>query len=401
LLFVARRPPFPLVNGARIRTHRLLTGLTRDFDVTFLTFEHDPASPDGHMGRDELERELPEVDRIVTVPGCGPGKRLRQAGTLLSRRSWEYGRYETSTFRRKLRELVASEQPQMIHFDDLGVAQHGPIPGRFNVYSAHNVEFRILEGTVANSNGPRQLFARVERGKVEPLERRTWLSMDLSLACSELDGDVMRAGGADVFVCPNGSDPVDQLPMPPLAGDDPMRLLFVGSGSYRPNQLGLEWFLENVAPLLRERRLRFVVEIVGSPPKKLPAASEVVIHGRVPSVEPFYERAHVSLVPVLFGSGTRLKVVEAMAYGRPVISTSAGAEGLPVLAGEHYYEADDPAGFAAAVLDVAARCRVDDLELSTMLARARTAVTPLFWPQIVESLARMYLRCSTPAFAAA
>src|SRR3954454_3873910 len=92
LLFAARRPPFPLMTGARIRTHRLLTGLAETFETTFVTFEHSPHSPDGQIGSDELRPQLPGID-VVTVPGCGPGKRPRQLASVFSTRSWEYGRY--------------------------------------------------------------------------------------------------------------------------------------------------------------------------------------------------------------------------------------------------------------------------------------------------------------------
>jgi glycosyltransferase involved in cell wall biosynthesis len=388
LLFVARRPPFPLVNGARIRTHRLLTGLARDLETTFVTFEHDPASPDGHMSRRALEEELSGI-RIVTVPGCGPGKRLRQARTLGSDTSWEYGRYDLPALRTALEELVARDHPRIVHFDDLGVAQHGPFAGALNVYSAHNIEFRILEGTAESSHGLRNLFARIERRKVESLERRAWTTMDLCLACSDLDADELRAGGARVLLCPNGTDPVGVLPPPRRSRHEPLRLLFVGSGAYRPNQLGLEWFIERVLPLIRGR-VPVALDVVGSPPKKLPQVPEVVVHGTVASLEPFYRNAHVAIVPVLYGSGTRLKIIESMAYGRPVVSTAAGAEGLPIAAGTHFVEADSPADFAAALLAVAAVCERGSGRLAEMLELAREAASRLFWPHIVEKLSQSY-----------
>src|SRR5581483_3146766 len=120
-----------------IRTHRLLTGLAREFETTFVTFEHRRGSPDGEMSREELERELPGI-RLVTVPGRGGGKRLQQAATLGSQRSWEYGRYDRPSLRAALERLVASDRPDIVHFDDLGVAQHGPLAGARNVYSSHN-----------------------------------------------------------------------------------------------------------------------------------------------------------------------------------------------------------------------------------------------------------------------
>ena len=253
LLFAARRPPFPLVTGARIRTHRLLTALAQSFDTTFVTFEHDARSADGHVPADELRQRLPGIETVM-VPGCGPGKRLRQLASVAHRDSWEYGRYNRDAMRQKLEQLAEVVQPDLVHFDDLGVAQFGPLRnehGTVNVYSAHNVEYRILAATVENAHALRRQFARVERRKVETLERRVWRTMNCCLACSEHDAAEMRAGGATVIVCPNGADPVTPLAAPIRGQAQPLRLLFVGAVDYRPNQLGLEWFIAEVLPRLR------------------------------------------------------------------------------------------------------------------------------------------------------
>jgi glycosyltransferase involved in cell wall biosynthesis len=333
---------------------------------------------------------LPGID-VVAVPGCGAGKRLRQLATVFSRQSWEYGRYRREAMRETLGRLVAERQPDVVHLDDLGVAQFGRFGDAANVYSAHNVEYRILERTVEASRGVRRRFARAELGKVEPLERHVWTTMDLSLACSEIDAADMRAGGATVLVCPNGADPVELLDPPLRRPEDPLRLLFVGAVNYRPNRLGLEWFINEVLPVVRGRLpVPVEVDVVGMPPRKLTGSESVTVHGRVPSLDSFYERAHVVIVPVLYGSGTRLKVVEAMAYGRPVVSTAAGAEGLPIVPERHYLEADEPKAFADAVLILARMCESWE-GIANMLRLARGAIEPLLWPHVVDELCGAYL----------
>ena len=399
LLFAARRAPFPLITGARIRSYQLLSGLARHFDTTFVTFEHAEGSSDGHISRHEMEQKLPGI-KVVSVPGTRGSKRWRQGRTLISRRSWEYGRYRLPAMRRTLEELVASEQPQIVHFDDLALAQFGPLAAPVNVYSAHNVEYRILEGTQRTSHGLRRLFAQLERHKVAPLEREILRTMSLSLACSEIDAAEMRTAGGRVTLCPNGAEPVDLLPTPIRAPGDPLRLLFVGSVSYRPNQQGLEWFIGEVLPRLRDAGMDVELEIVGAPGRSsLPAVPEVRVRGVVADLKPFYERAHATIVPVLYGSGTRLKVVEAMAYGRPVVATSIGAEGLPVNAGREYFQADYPLTFSTALLTLADQLNDDRASLELMLARARAAVTPLFWPRIVADLVECYRAELQPQFA--
>ncbi len=394
MLFAARRPPFPLVTGARIRTHRLLTGLAQWFDTTFVTFEHDARSADGHVSADELRQQLPGIDTVV-VHGCGPGKRLHQLASTARRGSWEYGRYNRHAMRETLERLAHSLQPDLIHFDDLGVAQFGPLGaehGTANIYSAHNVEYRILAGTVENAHALRREFARLERRKVETLEHRVWRTMTCCLACSDHDAAEMRADGANVIVCPNGADPVPPLAAPVRGEAEPLRLLFVGAVDYRPNQLGLEWFIAEVLPRLRNRlEAGVVVDVVGSPPRHLAGMEQVTVHGRVPSVAPFYADAHAVIVPVLYGSGTRLKVIEAMAYRRPVVSTTAGAEGLPLSDGDEFSQADQPDDFAGALLELAGQCATRDPALEQMLMRARAAVEPLLWPRIVTNLSTSLL----------
>src|SRR5207244_4514318 len=153
---------------------------------------------------------------------------------------------------------------------------------------------------------------------------------------------------------------------------------------------GLLWFLENVLPLVRQV-VPTVLDVVGSRRRPLPRIEGVAYHGRVPSVIPFYEQAHVAVVPVLYGSGTRLKVLEAMALGRPVVSTTLGTEGLPVTGGVHYLAADDETSFAHALVQLSGDYAVAETSIETMLAQARSAITPLFWPRIVSRLAETYL----------
>lgn len=391
LVFAARRPPFPTDTGAPIRTHRLLTGLARAFETTFVTFEHHPESPDGHTGRAELEERLPGI-RIVTVPGLGPGKRVAQALSLASRRSWEYGRYRLPAFRDAVRAAARDSRAGIVHFDDLGVAEWGPVAGPVNAVAPHNVEHRIIEGAAAHApTGLRRVYAEIESRKVLREEREIWRAMSLCVAVSEVDAEAMRGGGARrVVVVPNGTDPVDPLPPPTRRHADPLRVLFVGAGAYQPNELGVVWFAEEVLPRVRER-VPVELDIVGPGHRELVEDAGVSYRGRVPSVAEYYARAHAAIVPVLFGSGTRLKVVEAMAYGRPLVSTTIGAEGLPIEAGRDYFVADDAAAFAAALVTIAERCADDrDGDLARMLDSARHAVTPLFWPQIVERLVDAY-----------
>jgi polysaccharide biosynthesis protein PslH len=388
VLFLTRRTPYPLDNGARIRAHRLLAGLASSFRTTLLTYSPGRGSPDGALARAELKRALPDVE-VITVPGLDGRKRVAQATSLMSSRSWEFGRYRTHAFGTQLRSLLVERQPAIVHFDDLGVAGFLPAAGPLNVFAPHNVEHRILAGNARTAHGPRRLFSALEARKVAREEQRAWRDADLVLAVSQPDASVMRRGGAgDLELCPNGTERVAQLPAPHRLPGEPLRLLFVGSCSYRPYEVGLSWFVKQVyGPVAREQPISF--DVVGEPPLRPVHAPGVVYHGRVPSLRPFYARAHVVVVPVFAGSGTRLKIVEAMAHGRPVVSTELGAEGLPIAPGEHYLAAEDAAAFIAELRRLAATLEHPQ-ELEAMLRRAREAMEPLFWDVIEARLVELY-----------
>ena len=389
IVFAARKPPLPLTSGAAIRTHRLIHGLAQEFDVTLVTYDHHERSPDGRVGRDEIEAALPGVE-LVLVPGRGPGKRHAQALGLARRRSWEWGRYELPGFAAALGREVERRRPAVAHFDDLGVARYGPVSGVRSAFAPHNVEHRIVKGAADAASGLRKTFAAVDWRRVLREEARAWRDFDLTLAVSEVDAAAFRAGGArHVELVPNGADPVEALPPPRRAPGDPLRIVFVGAGHYQPYERGLAWFVTEVLPLVRQR-MAAELDVVGSPPNRRVDAPGVTYRGRVPEVGPWYERAHAVVVPVFEGSGTRLKVVEAAAWGRPIISTTLGAEGLPLQHGEHWLRADDAPAFAAALAQVAAETEAGAPELDARLAAARAAITPLFWPAITRRLVEIY-----------
>jgi len=391
LVFATRRAPYPLDNGARIRANRLLSGLSGAFDTSLITFEHHPESPDGHCGREQLEELFPEIE-VVTVPGLGAGKRGAQLRSLLSARSFEVGRYRLQAFADALNQLVERRRPSLIHFDDLGVGQFAPVGRGISVLSTHNVDHRIVREGARASSGSRRLYGEAEWRKLRYEEVRMWRRVPLCLAVSELDADTMRGAGARrVELCPNGTDPVVLPPLAPRGANEPLRLLFVGSGAFQPYERGLAWLVREVLPRLRET-LPVAFDVVGQSPSRPLRAPGVEYVGRVASVAPWYQRAHVVVVPVFEGSGTRLKIIEALAYGRPVVSTRLGAEGLPIESGRHYLEAEDAGDFARALIDVARWYEQPAARLERRLAEARAAIEPLLWPNILSRLIDLYHR---------
>jgi glycosyltransferase involved in cell wall biosynthesis len=388
LIFVARFPPWPATSGAPIRMHRLLTGLAEVFDVTLVA--HAGARGGSGPGGDPAEWSpaLPGV-RYVPVPARPGSKRAAQLVSLCGHRSHGYGRYTTPALRRAV--LEAARGAHLVHFDDPGSAMSGRVPGSLNVVAPHDIESVITLGAGARAGWARRAFASIDGRKQAREERAVCRQMDLCVAVSELDAAHLREAGArEVAICPNGTDPVPWLGLPRRARDETVRLLFVGNGEFQPNVRGLQWLIEDVLPRL-PASAPVALDVVGRPPARPLRSTGVRYHGEVPDVRPYYERADIAVAPIPFGSGTRLKIVEAMAHGRPVVSTGAGAEGLPAQPGRHYLEGDSAPDFAAALTRLSEALIGGDLWVEGMMRAARLVAERLFWPSIASDLADRYL----------
>jgi glycosyltransferase involved in cell wall biosynthesis len=364
---LSHRAPFPLTGGAELRINRLIRGLSTEFEVLFMTLEN--AFDKGGWDRSDLERTLGV--EVFVIPGevvsgadCGLPSVMR--------------RFRRVAATRLLGELVDHRGVRLIQYEQAYSAQNGPIAGAVNVLDAHNVEYEIA----------RQLEVR-EWSALRDTEHRIWRQMDACLAVSPVDARTMRSAGARFVVeCPNGSDALPRLP--PCGADvGPIRVLFVGKGSWEPYERGLAWLVNEVLPHVR-RRHAVALHVVGTPPREPSAGPDVSYCGAVESLSEHYRRAEVVVVPVFEGSGTRIKVIEAMRYGRPVVSTRRGVEGLPVQDMVHHHESDSPEEFAAAIVALGLGMRGGDPQIEAMVERARAAVRPLEWTAIARRLAALY-----------
>jgi glycosyltransferase involved in cell wall biosynthesis len=391
LVFASPMPPFPLDNGGRVRMHRLLTGLATEFATTLVTYEHHPDSGRPSYGQRELADLLPGID-VVAVPGVGPrtsrGSVTASLRALASPLPGSWRPYHRRSFVRALVDEARRRRAALVHFDYFSFFP--AVPSVLNVCAPHNVESAIARQEAACQRGYGRIWHEAEWRKLRSLERRTLRSSQLCVAVSELDARAMASAGARrVAVCPNGTDPVAPWPPPTRRDDEPLRILFVGSGNYPPYERGLAWFVREVLPMV-QAGIPATLDVVGHPPERPVTTRGVRYVGPVPDLATWYEHAHVAIVPVFEGSGTRLKIIEAMAHGRPVVSTRLGAEGLPIESPAHYLQADRAEAFADSLLNVAKWCCTGDGALLSMLQGARSAIEPLFWPDVVSRLADLY-----------
>jgi glycosyltransferase involved in cell wall biosynthesis len=211
------------------------------------------------------------------------------------------------------------------------------------------------------------------------IARKAWRVV----VCKDEDGRFLRQP-RKTFVVPNGTEPRANLP---TEDADPQQLLFVGLMSYWPNADAASWFIRECLPLFDDARAKLDV-VGGDPPeplRKLDDGDRVRIRGFVPDLTEYYRRAAVVLAPIRLGSGTKLKVIEALAYGKALVATSEAVRGLNLRPGVDFLAADTPAAMAAA-------CRrlVNDVSLRKQLGRAgRQQVERYYtWDRIGEAAQR-------------
>lgn len=222
------------------------------------------------------------------------------------------------------------------------------------VLTLHNLLWHWYLSRARRSAGIPAALLRAEARRYRAHTLRMLRRYQAAVAVSTIEAEeVRRSSAIPVSVIPTGVDTRALTPGPDP--DGPPRLVFTGTLSYPPNSQGITWFAEQVWPLVLKAVPDAQLDIVGrGPPPAVAALGErpgITVVGPVPLMGPYFDRAHAVVVPILTGAGIRVKIVEAMAAGRAIVSTSLGWEGLPhIVPGEHLLVADDPEPFAAAAI---------------------------------------------------
>lgn len=349
-LFLSPEAPYPVAGGGAIRSASLLDYLGRRYNVDLIVF-HEPGAPDPvplippTLVRRVHVVELPFHSRhLLARLGRNFGRLLR-ASPPLNDRFRGFGGSIRDFLRGRSYELAVVEHFWCAPYRE----QIAPHSQRV-ILDLHNVESALLAGCANAETWPASyVFHRFHKACLD-LERRWLPGFTLVLAPSELDAERIRTIAPE---CPVGVYP-NALPFIP----EPVRkeediIVFSGNLRYHPNMIAVRFFHERIWPLLRARWPKLVWRLVGKNPeavrKYVDSDRRIELTGPVDEAVGTLAAAKVAVVPVLAGSGTRVKILEAWAAGRAVVSTRVGAEGLPGRHGEQLLLADEPDHFAEAV----------------------------------------------------
>lgn len=392
ILFLTPYLPDPPDFGGAARMFHLIQEVAARHEVVVLSLAGPGETPPGRLPA----RIVPVPVPLTAHQPPGGRKRLGQVRSLLSRRSFQHALYHHPAMQRALDRLTRDERFDLIQIEFSQMGGYRVPPGVPVVLDIHNVEYDVLRQAAARGSLPRRIFNQIEYRKFRRDEVAAWQRATACVATSAADAAVVRAAiGREVAVVPNGVD-LDRFPRFPLDQADPAALVFVGAMRYRPNADAARWFVEHVFPRVRAALPTATFTIVGAdPPPEVLALGTVpgvYVTGTVPDVRPWVERAGTVVVPLRAGGGTRLKILEAFAMGRPVVSTRLGAAGIDAKDGEHLLLADTPDAIAATITRLAA-----DATLRQALAdRAYALVRERYqWRAIAAELDAVYARLCT------
>jgi glycosyltransferase involved in cell wall biosynthesis len=251
------------------------------------------------------------------------------------------------------------------------------------VFHPFHVVADQLRGEAAQSSGLRALRLRRYAENAARLERRAVEASTTTFAVCREDADHLATAGRPIVVAPNAVD------LPPEARfghrqADPV-VLFPASLGYAPNADGAVWLGRQVWPLIRRAAPTARLLVVGRAPgpevRALAGCDGIEVHGDVPDIAPWFRQARVVVVPLRFGTGTRIKALEAMAARRPVVGTTVGLAGLDLVDGLHAHVVDDAAGFAERVVDALGPAGDDLVDPARALVEARHT-----WPVVAATV---------------
>ena len=389
ILFLSPTVPFPLTDGGRIRVFNLLKQIAEKSDVILLALETQPTDAEGITELQQLGIQVHLVPNAPTLPRVSFGTLVN---AFLKRQPITVARYDLPVYRQKFRELVATENFDLVHYEMFHTAQFRTEVDLPSVLSQQNVDSAIWRRLCAETANPFYKFAYWTQQLVfQRYERALSPKFDAVTCTSDIDAAVFqRHCAADTIeIIPNGVDVTHY--QPDFTSEAPAHLIYIGSMDWYPNEDAVAFFADEVLPGIQDKVPDVQFSIVGGNPsarvQRLAEREGVVVTGRVPEIKPYFAEATVFVVPLRIGSGTRLKILEALAMGKAIVSTSVGAEGLDLKDGEEIFIADEPTPFADAVTrlltDASLRRRVGEN------GRARVE-QDYDWRSIGEKLHNLY-----------
>jgi len=357
ILMISPTLPWPLNMGSKIRIYYVLRGLTgAGHEVTLLTLAHEPYGPEDLVALKAYCQEL-HVIPVKNRP------RLQAAiRSIVSRRSFRVAKFESPELRQAVAEALQGDYDILwVHFlETLAYIPQPRLRARkpLVVLDQHNADERFWE-TYAREGSPWvRLFAKFNLWQLRGIQASFLKQVDVILSASKEDADFTQRRlpnpATQAWVVPNGVD--TEVLRPPDAAGRNNRIIFCGGMDVLMNIDAVEWFARRVFPRVRKAVPDAEFWIVGRDPvprvKALASLPYVRVTGPVEDVRPYYAKVKLAVAPFRYGGGTKLKVLEAMALGVPVVATPVGCQGIEATPGKHLFKEDNEKAFAEHVVNL-------------------------------------------------
>jgi polysaccharide biosynthesis protein PslH len=363
ILWLKTGPLHPLDTGGKIRSYNMLVELRKRHRITYISLAPKPADSRA------LDLASEYSDEQIWIPWSETPKRSPKffiqlfKNFFFSRRAYVIDKYDSPEMANQIRELDESGKFDLIICDFLTPA--------VNLFSSrsrlktpsllfqHNVESLIWKRLYENATGfLRRNYFHGQWKRMESFERESCNKVDSVAGVSEDDCQLMRSelGLTNVI----GSVPTGvnlSYFCPSATRRRPHSLVFLGSMDWMPNMDAADYFVEKIFPTIKERYADSIFTILGrNPPQRIKDFAKpetgIFVTGTVADVRPHLAEAEILIVPLRIGGGTRIKIYEGMATGTPIVSSTIGAEGLPVTHRENIFLADSPEDFATAICEM-------------------------------------------------
>jgi glycosyltransferase involved in cell wall biosynthesis len=387
LLFLGLAYPLPANNGLKMRSWATLRALAAEgHETTLLSFAKPEEVSEAPSLTGQVCREVDLIPMVLSSLSASKSY-LHRFLALCSATPFAVRRLASKAMRQRVRHHLEGGIFDAAICDTTYSAVNLPATRVPIVINCHNLEHRILQRYAALERNPlKKLYAWSEAMKLRRWEQHVLQGAAVGMACSEHDRELLQTLAPDLrlAVVPNI---VDTDTYQPQAEGDSRTVIYQGGMDWFPNRDAVNYFVQEILPLVRREAggVRFVV--AGRNPseafrKRYAGVPNMEFTGTVPDMQPVIARATVCVVPLRMGSGTRLKILEAAAMGKPVVSTRLGAEGLDLEDGREILLADEPREFARAVCELlsnpqrrralgkAARKKVEEMYSLVSLRRA-------------------------------
>jgi len=404
ILWLSHLVPYPATGiGVLQRSHNLLKALCGRYEVDLVTFiqpgllENAFGSVDAGLRRAEealsrLCHRVAFVDLPIDVGGRG--REMLALKCLINGSSYSVAWLSSGDYRAQVSAWSEEAGYDLVHYDTISLGEYRDAArARRHVLNHHNIESHMMARRAHQEGNPlKRAYFGIEAKRLRDYEIAHCGRFDLHLTCSSLDSDRLAelVPGLRTEVVPNGVDVEYFTPGGAPAGEG--RLVFAGGLDWYPNADAMLYFAREVWPLLSAARPEVAMEVIGrSPPRALQDLAErdarFRVHGFVDDVRPYIDAADVYVCPIRDGGGTKLKVLDALAMGKPLVAHPLACEGIPVVDGRQVLFAESPQDFSDRITWLLDRPE----ERQRMQEEARRfAVEHFSYERIGDRLCRLY-----------